>query len=84
MFDRLQKEAGGLFKLVDLAPEEDGAMEFIKAKRDAAISAVRLSTRYTPLFLTGVYSLAPSAGAAVFLFILSVFLRLNCETGDKC
>lgn len=31
MFERLQEAAGGLFKLVDLAPEEEGAMEFIRA-----------------------------------------------------
>ena len=37
MFDRLQKEAGGLFKLVDIAPEVDGAMEFIKAKKGEVV-----------------------------------------------
>ena len=37
MFNRLQAEAGGLFKLVDIAPEEDGAMEFIKAKKDEVV-----------------------------------------------
>lgn len=30
MFRRLQKEANGLFRLVDIAPEEEGAMEFIE------------------------------------------------------
>lgn len=37
MFDRLQKEAGGLFKLVDIAPEVDGAIDFIKAKKDEVV-----------------------------------------------
>ena len=37
MFDRLQKEAGGLFKLVDIAPEEEGAMDFIKAKKGEVV-----------------------------------------------
>ncbi len=30
MFRRLQKRANGLIKLVDIAPEEPGALEFIK------------------------------------------------------
>ena len=34
MFRRLQKAAKGLFRLVDIAPEEDGAMEFIKELKD--------------------------------------------------
>lgn len=34
MFRRLQKAAKGLFRLVDIAPEEEGAMEFIKAVKD--------------------------------------------------
>ena len=29
MFERLQKAAGGLIKIVDIAPETEGAMEFI-------------------------------------------------------
>ena len=39
MFRRLQKEAGGLYKLIALAPEEEGAMEFIdELKGEAVIS----------------------------------------------
>lgn len=34
MFHRLQEAAGGLFKLVDIAPEEEGSMEFIEALHD--------------------------------------------------
>ena len=34
MFQRLQELAGGLFRMVDLAPEEEGAMEFIDAMKD--------------------------------------------------
>ena len=40
MFDRLQKEAGGLFKLVDIAPEVEGAMEFIRAKKDEVVLSI--------------------------------------------
>lgn len=34
MFRRLQNAAKGLFRLVDIAPEEEGAMEFIKELKD--------------------------------------------------
>lgn len=34
MFRKLQEAAGGLIKLVDIAPEEDGAMEFIQELKD--------------------------------------------------
>lgn len=34
LFRKLQKEAKGLIKLVDIAPEEEGAMEFIKELKD--------------------------------------------------
>ena len=34
MFRRLQDAANGLFRLVDIAPEEAGAMEFIKELKD--------------------------------------------------
>lgn len=44
MFDRLQKEAGGLFKLVDLAPEIEGAMEFIRAKKDEVVLSIAHTT----------------------------------------
>lgn len=44
MFDRLQEESGGLFKLVDLAPEVDGAMEFIRAKKDEVVLSIAHTT----------------------------------------
>lgn len=34
MFRRLQEVSGGLFKLVDIAPEEENSMEFIEALKD--------------------------------------------------
>lgn len=34
MFRRLQEAANGLFRLVDIAPEEEGAMEFIETLKD--------------------------------------------------
>lgn len=34
MFRRLQEASGGLIKLCDIAPEEEGAMEFIRAVKD--------------------------------------------------
>lgn len=42
-FKRLQDTAGGLFKLVDIAPEEPGADEFIEALADE----VRISIAHT-------------------------------------
>ena len=43
MFRRLQKRANGLIKLVDVAPEEPGALDFIRACRDE----VRISIAHT-------------------------------------
>lgn len=43
MFRRLQKAAGGLFKLCDIAPEVEGAMETI----EALSSEVRISLAHT-------------------------------------
>ncbi len=43
MFRRLQKAAGGKIKLVDIAPEEPGALEFIEEMRDD----VRISVAHT-------------------------------------
>ena len=43
MFRRLQKEANGLFKLCDIAPELDGALEFIDELKDE----VRISVAHT-------------------------------------
>ena len=42
-FERLQEASGGLFKLVDIAPEEPGAEEFIRAMG----SKVRISVAHT-------------------------------------
>lgn len=43
MFERLMEDSEGLIKLVDIAPEEDGAMEFIHALKDK----VRISLAHT-------------------------------------
>lgn len=43
MFRRLQQRAGGLIKLVDIAPEEPGALDFIRACKDE----VRISLAHT-------------------------------------
>lgn len=43
LFRRLQEEAGGRIKLVDIAPEEKGAMDFIDALKDE----VHLSLAHT-------------------------------------
>ncbi|MCD8316866.1 MAG: N-acetylglucosamine-6-phosphate deacetylase [Eggerthellaceae bacterium] len=46
-FERLQEASGGLFKLVDIAPEEPGAIEFIDAlKDDVRISVAHTCTDY--------------------------------------
>lgn len=37
LFHRLQQHANGLIKLVDIAPEEPGAMEFIQAVKDEVV-----------------------------------------------
>lgn len=44
MFNRLQEESGGLFKLVDLAPEVEGAMDFIRAKKDEVVLSIAHTT----------------------------------------
>ncbi|MCD8012728.1 MAG: N-acetylglucosamine-6-phosphate deacetylase [Lachnospiraceae bacterium] len=47
MFLRLQKEAGGLFRLCDLAPEEPGAMECIRRlKGQMVLSLAHTCTDY--------------------------------------
>ena len=47
MFRRLQKEADGLYKLIALAPEEEGAMEFIdELKEEAVISLAHTTADY--------------------------------------
>ena len=46
-FSRLQKAAKGLIKLVDIAPEEPGAMEFIdRAKGEVVISLAHTASGY--------------------------------------
>lgn len=40
MFERLQEAAGGLYKLVDLAPEVEGAMEFIQAEAGKVVLSI--------------------------------------------
>lgn len=45
MFERLQEAAGGLFKLVDLAPEEEGAMEFIRAEKEKSCCRSHIQQR---------------------------------------
>lgn len=44
MFDRLQEASGHLYKLVDLAPETEGAMEFIQAKKDEVVLSIAHTT----------------------------------------
>lgn len=47
MFRRLQKRANGLIKLVDIAPEEPGALEFIKeCHGEARVSLAHTCTDY--------------------------------------
>lgn len=40
LFRRFQEEAHGLIKLVDIAPETDGAMEFIDAVKDEVVVSI--------------------------------------------
>lgn len=47
MFDAMQEAAGGLYKLIDIAPEVPGAMEFIeKAKGRAVLSVAHTNADY--------------------------------------
>ena len=47
MFKRLQQEAQGLVKLVDIAPEEEGSMEFIDAlSKEVGISIAHTTADY--------------------------------------
>lgn len=43
-FRRMQQLSGGLIKLVDIAPEEEGAMDFIKAVKDEVVVSVAHTT----------------------------------------
>lgn len=40
MFRRLNEAAGGLFKICDVAPEEEGAMEFISELKDETVLSI--------------------------------------------
>lgn len=44
MFKELQKDSGGLIRLVDIAPENAGAMEFIEAVRDEVVVSIAHTT----------------------------------------
>lgn len=44
MFDRIQEASGGLFKLVDIAPEVEDAMDFIKAKKGEVVLSIAHTT----------------------------------------
>lgn len=44
LFRTLQQESGGLIKLVDIAPENDGAMEFIDAVKDEVVVSIAHTT----------------------------------------
>lgn len=44
LFRKLQEESGGLIKLVDIAPENDGAMEFIDAVKNEVIVSIAHTT----------------------------------------
>ena len=47
MFYRLQEKAGGLIKLVDIAPEVDGAIDCIKKiKDDVRVSVAHTAATY--------------------------------------
>lgn len=47
LFQKLQEECGGLIRLVDIAPEEPGAMEFIgKVKDEVAVSLAHTAADY--------------------------------------
>lgn len=40
LFRKLQEDSGGLIKLVDIAPEEEGAMEFIEAVKEEVVVSI--------------------------------------------
>lgn len=44
MFRKLQQVSGGLIKLVDIAPENDGAMQFIDAVKDEVVVSLAHTT----------------------------------------
>ena len=73
LFHKLQEAAGGLIKLVDLAPETEGAMDFINQEKDevhvsiapVVIGAARDSDCYGELICDGVH-IHPSCVRATF------------------
>ncbi len=44
MYHRLNELSGGLFKIISIAPEEEGAMEFIAALKDQAVISLAHTT----------------------------------------
>lgn len=44
LFRKLQEESGGLIKLVDIAPENEGAMEFIEEVKDEVVVSIAHTT----------------------------------------
>lgn len=44
MYQRLNQLSGSLFKLVSIAPEEEGAMEFIEALKDSVVLSIAHTT----------------------------------------
>ena len=64
-FNQLQDEAGGLIKLVDIAPEEAGAMEFIdKVKGTVVVSLAHTASDYD----TAMEAIAHGASHATHLY----------------
>ena len=64
-FNQLQDAAGGLIKLVDIAPEEAGAMEFIdKVKGKVVVSLAHTASDYD----TAMESIAHGASHATHLY----------------
>lgn len=72
LFEQLQKESGGLVKLVDIAPENDGAMEFIEAvKGDVVVSIAHTTADYDTA------SKALEKGASHVTHLYNAMLPLN-------
>ncbi len=69
MFRRLQEAAGGLIRLVDLAPETEGAFPFIEALRDETV----LSLAHT----AADYDLASRAFAAGIRHVTHLYNAMN-------
>ena len=73
-FSQLQKAANGLIKLVDIAPEEPGAMEFIdRAKGEVVISLAHTASDYdTAREAVDTYQSQADAGQADAIFLVSM------------